>query len=364
MEGQQILDGGINELTQLKEELEGLAAVKEEIKKLTAETERFEKKLESEEKTVKDEIKTAVDKARNDIIKGFDKEINHEKVNIKEAKEKKSKEKAKGVKKRIEKETESYVAENKNIRKEIKQRFKERGIPGYCDSTWFYTLFMPKGIKDILILVLVMLGLIVGIPMLVSCLITDTIWLRVIIYILVLIFEAAIYITMFLLTRDKDKYILEEMRHNRELVKENSAKIRQIKKNIKKDRDESMYNLDEFDSKIKVHEQKITDILNQKNAAVEEFDNNTKPQMINELTAQKQERIDNATAEAANSKSAKADSEQKLKDITNDLNERYANELGSDMLNIQSVNKMIKLIEEGQVQNIREAINRLRANNA
>lgn len=364
MEGQQILDGGINELTQLKEELEGQLAVKEEIKKLTAETERFEKKLVSEEKAVKEEIKTAVDKARNDIIKSFDKEINHEKVNIKEAREKKSKEKAKGIKKRIEKETESYVVENKAIRQEIRQNFKDKGIPKYCDSTWFYTLFMPKGIKDILILTTVMLGLIVAIPLLVSCLITETIWLRVIIYILVLLLESAVYITIFLLTRDKDKYILEEMRHNRELVKENSARIRQIKKNIRKDSDESMYNLEEYDSKIKVHEQKITDIMNQKNAALEEFDNNTKPQMINELTEQKQERIDNAAAEVTNSKSAKADSEQKLKDITNDLNGRYANQIGSDMLNIHSVNKMIKLIEEGQVQNIREAINRLHANNA
>ena len=125
-----------------------------------------------------------------------------------------------------------------------------------------------------------------------------------------------------------------------------------------------MYNLDGFDSKIKVHEQKISDVLAEKNSALEEFDNNTKPQMLEELTASKQERIDVAKKDVENSKSAKADSEQKLKDVVNNLNESYGKELGNDMLSINNVNKMIKMIEEGQVTNIREAINRIRANNA
>ena len=364
MGDQQILNGGLDELAKLKEELEGQAAVKEEIKKLQSEVDRFEKKLASEEKAVQEEIKTAVNKARTDIVKSFDKEINHEKINIKEAKDKKAKEKSKGIKKRIEAETESYVTENKAIRKEIKQKFKERGIPGYCDSTWFYTLFMPKGIKDILILTLFMLCLVVGIPMLLSTLIASKWWTRAIIYILVLLFEAAVYITVFLLTRDKDKYILEEMRQNRTLVKENAAKIRQIKKGIKKDTDESMYNLGEFDTQIKTYEQAITDITTKKNAALNEFDNNTKAQIINDLTTQKQERIDLAKSELENSKSAKADSEQKLKDITDSLNEQYGAAMGSDMLTLQNVNKMVALIEEGQAANINEAINRIRANNA
>lgn len=363
MEEQQILNGGLNELTKLKEELEGQAAVKEEIRKLQSEVDRFEKKLASEEKAVQEEINAAVNKARTDIVKSFDKEINHEKINIKEAKDKKAKEKSKGIKKRIEAETESYVTENKAIRKEIKQKFKERGIPGYCDSTWFYTLFMPKGIKEILIFSVFILCLVFGIPMLLSTIFASKWWTRAIIYVLVLLFEAAVYITVFLLTRDKDKYILEEMRQNRNLVKENAAKIRQIKKGIKKDTDESMYNLGEFDTKIKEYEQAITDITAKKNDALSEFDNNTKEQMITDLTAQKQERIDLAKNEVLNSQSAKADSEQKLKDITDKLDEQYGVSMGNDMLTLQNVNKMITLIEEGQAVNINEAINRIRANN-
>ena len=74
MEEQQILNGGLNELTKLKEELEGQAAVKEEIRKLQSEVDRFEKKLASEEKAVQEEINAAVNKARTDIVKSFDKE--------------------------------------------------------------------------------------------------------------------------------------------------------------------------------------------------------------------------------------------------------------------------------------------------
>ena len=364
MEEKDILNGGTNELLQLKEELQGQIAVQEEIKNLQGEVGRLEKKLASEEKAVQSLINDAVNKARNEMAKGFDKDINHEQMNIKETKDKKAKEKAKGVKKRIESETESYVAENKALRKEIKDNFRERGIPRYCDSTWFYTLFMPKGIKDILILVLVVICVVFAIPMLLSNIIADKWWTKAIIYVITVLLEAAVYITIYLLTTDKDKYILEEMRENRTRVRENTAKVRQIKRGIKKDTDESMYNLGEFDSKIKEYEQAVTDITAKKNAALEEFDNNTKAQIIEDLTSKNQERIDNARNEAENSKSAMSDSEQKLKDITDKINETYGNVLGNDMLSISKVDKMIELIEEGQASNINEAINKIRANNA
>lgn len=363
MEEKDILNGGLNELDTMKSELQGKISVCEEIKKLKAEVDRYERNLKSEEKSVQNLVNESVGKARNEIVKRHDKDINHEKMNIKEQKDKKAKEKAKGVKKRIESETESYVEDNKRIKKEIRDRFKERGIPGYCNSNWFYALFMPKGILDITIFVLFAILTIVGIPLLLSFIIADKWWTRAIVYILVLLVESAVYITIYLLTRDKDKYILEEMRENRNSIKENSAKIRQIKRSIKKDTDESMYNLQDFDNKIKAFEQNVSDLITKKNEELQDFDNNIKPQIINDVINSNQERIDSAKSEVENSKSALSDSEQKLKDINESIEEKYAKYLGKDMTSIQMVDKMRALIEEGQATNINEAINKIRGNN-
>lgn len=361
MDEQNILSGGANELAEVRQALENQAAIRNEIDRCQIEVQRLEKQIAAEEKLVADTIETTVNKRRNEVSNSFDKEIAKEKEVLKNAKNKKAKEKDKGMRERMNSETSHLVEANRGLHSEIRTAFEHRGIPGYCDSAWFYTLFMPRSIKEILIFVITAVCLILFVPSVLIMLIGGKWWLNIIIYIVYLMIVAAIYVTIYLFTKDKDKSILVDMREKRVEIQKNEKEIRNIRKDIRNDSDESMYNLTEFDTQIKESEETISDIVVKKNDALADFEQNTKPAIISEITERDKERIDGLKSELEKTGSAKRDSEQKQQELTMSITQKYEAFMGKDMMSLEKVDEMIKLINEGQVTTISEAINKIRA---
>lgn len=364
MEEQNILNGGLAELEEIKTALENQNAIRSEIETCRNECQKLERQILAEEKVLDSIINTTVSRRRSEVEKSFDRELDTEKDKLKGVKSKKDKAKNKGVKDRIQSETSHLVERNRGLHSEIRTAFEQRGIPKFCDSTWFYALYMPSGIRDIIILLITFLTLIFIIPSILTWLIGGKWWLDIIIYVLWLAVVVAVYVTIYLYTKDKDKSILTDMKDKRREVQKNDKEIRHIRRDIKSDKDESMYNLDEYNTQIKDLEEKISAIVVKKNDAIADFEKNTKPAIIEEVTSGNRQKLDDMNNEMDNAKVAMSDSEHKLQELTMVITSKYEGYLGSDMMTLDRINEMIKMVSEGEASTISDAINKIRASMA
>lgn len=361
VEEQTILSGGVEELTKLREELINQASIRSEIEHLIVESGKLEKQIEAEEKLIKNTIEATVNKRRNEVTKSFDSEIQKEKNKLNDIKSKKNKVKKKGVRDRIDKETLSLKEANRTLHSEIRTALGHSGVPTYCDSSWFYTLYMPSGMKEILILMALFFGVVIVFPWIMIAL-ADKHWLLDTLFLLLYEFVVcAVYVTIYLFTKDKDKDVLIDMRQKRDEIKINEKEIRRIKRDIKNDTDESMYNLSEYDEQIKKSEETISQIVVQKNDALKDFEENTKQAIIDEITGRDKEKIEGLKSALLNATEAKKEAEQKQQEVTLGITSKYEAFIGNDMMDVNKVDEMIKLINEGQVATVAEAVNKIRA---
>lgn len=360
MEVNNILNGGVAELNVLKGELEKQSEIRSAVTQSNVYKQQLEKQIAAEEKLVQDTINATIAKRKNEISKTFDKEISKEKDNLRGIKSRKEKAKNKGIRDRISSETSHLVEANKALHSEIRTAFGNKGIPKYCDSSWYYALFMPKSIKEILVFILVAIFLVIAFPMILVNVINGKWWLDIIVYVLTVMITAAIYVTIYLLTKDKDKALLVQMRAKRGDIISNEREIRRIKRAIKTDKDESMYNLGEYDSRIKMSEDTINGIVAKKNEALADFEQNTKNTIIQDITNQSKEKIEELKAELKKAIETKNENEKKQQEVTMSITSKYEALMGKDMLDIVKVEQMIQLINEGNAANVSEAINKLR----
>lgn len=169
------------------------------------------------------------------------------------------------------------------------------------------------------------------------------------------------FVTIYLFTKDKDKDVLIDMRQKRDEIKINEKEIRRIKRDIQNDPDESMYNLSEYDEQIKKSEETISQIVVQKNDALKDFEENTKQAIIDEITGRDKEKIEGLKSALLNATEAKKEAEQKQQEVTLGITSKYEAFIGNDMMDVNKVDEMIKLINEGQVATVAEAVNKIRA---
>lgn len=364
MEENNILSGGAAELKEVREALENRKTATAELEQCRSEEQRMEKQIAGEERRIQNEITSTVNKRRNEITKSFDKEISKEKDILRGVKNKRDKAKSKGMKARISDETAHLIEENKGLHSEIRTAFSNRGIPSYCDSAWYYTLFMPKKVKELVIFILTAILALLVVPDIILLLIGGRWWLNIILYLVIVMAEAAVYVTIYLFTKDKDKDILVNMREKRNQISRNEKEIRKIRKEIRNDKDDSIYNLGEFDSKIKAAEENISEIVVKKNEALAEFENHTKTVITEEIQNREKERMEGLREELAKVKEDHHDSEQRQKDLNLMIASKYEAFLGVDMMSLEKIDEMLRLLEEGQVVNVSEALNKVRATTA
>lgn len=364
MEEKNILNGGAEELKEVKQMLEKRQEAKLQTQQCAAQEQKLEKQIAGEERQIKIEIEQTVTKRRNEITRSYDKEIAKEKEVLKGVKGKRDKAKSKGMKERMESETAHLAEENRGLHGEIRTAFGNRGIPAYCDSAWFYALFMPKRIKEFVAFILAAIAALVVLPNILIFVIGGRWWLKIIVYILTVLLVAAVYVTIYLFTKDKDSSILTDMREKRNRISDNEKEIRKIRRDIRKDKDDSVYHLDEFDEKIKASEQTISDIVVKKNEALAEFENTTKSAIENEITGREQEKMNGLREELGKLKQARGESEQKEQEIALFIASHYEALLGKDMMTPDKIEEMIRLLSEGQAATVSEAINKIRATTA
>lgn len=340
----------------LKEALAAVDTLKED---KTAQAEASVKLKEAEralntlKKTIEKEKADTVKARRDDIESDYAKQLKASESNISKAESERTKARTKGVNERIAEALVPARSEIKDLKDQIAAIVKSSGLPAYCKGKAFYTLFCAKGVGEILKLVLLFLLVLVALPFAVT-LFLKKIWLKVAAFILIDIAAVLIYILIYSATVAKKQDAVAQCRRIVDRIKSDEKIIRQITKNIKGDKDDSSYNLGNYDEEISRHTAIRDDISNKRQQALSEFDNRTAETIKNDIDR----RYAGELSETQNCFNQLSD---ELKAVTDRITaeemeiSRYTQYVGAKNLNHENLQKMIDLVDAGEAQSVSDA---------
>lgn len=363
MEGNNLLTGGVEELNEIKENLLELRGNQANSASQSEEEERLEKSINSLEKSIADEIQAITKRRKGEIEDTFDQEIDKTRLKMKRIKERRNRKKSSKVSERIEAETASLRAENTSLKLEAKAVIEQKRMPFFCNTKIYYALYSPSCFTDILIIIAALILTLIIIPCGVYFLLLPQEILYIIItYVITVLVFGGIYLIAGNRTREKYSAEILQLKGVRSSIRANKKKIAVIKKNIKKDRDESRYGLQTYDEELAKLEKEVNDITRQKKEALETFENTTKQLIASEIQGANEEKLAGLRAEYDKVCEESKNTEEKIKALTIKLASEYEPIIGKDLMTLERLESLTNIILAGNAVNISEAVSFYRQN--
>lgn len=357
-------DKGIDYLREVYQTLMDVEEITASQNKAKADAKRFAKLATQEEKNKKDEIASAMKQRTDKIGMAYDNEMDVVKQKIKKLDIKRQTQKAKQQDMRYDAETESFRQEVALCETEIKNVLKQHHISGICRTDLFYSLFMPKGIRDFLIILLWLLVTLLVIPFCI-CLVGKYTFLKsveslTVYYILIFVCCISIVFITYLLISNRTKVRYPEpLRHCRDektKIRAIKRQMRAVRNKIQKDKDESGYDLGAFDAQMQTLQEELAGIGEQKKQALLEFDKSKRPIVEQEISTSHDAKI----AEYEEGRRQAEDYQDSAAKELASLRLRIANEyeayLGKEYVNIEKLDLLLAIMEEEGVATIGDAI--------
>lgn len=361
-----IFNQDVEYLIQIRDEVSQCNQLDQQVKQLKEKEDKLRKSISQEEKSIHDEIATTIKKRKSEIEKTYDEQLDAERKKIKKVQEKKSREKSERVGQRVDEETADVKENTRQLKTEMATLFKKNHVPGFCRSELYYILFMPKGFKEIMILILFILIGLAGIPYGMYQLFSGVIfagkkfaeasYFMAIVIAVTLILVLGIYFLIFNLTKVKHRDVIAEGRKIRNQMVANDKNVKAIRNAINKDKDESRYELGEFDDRIAQLQSELDAIANQKQDALKEFEQHTKTVITDEIQGRRQGKVDELKQQCAEAEDAHSQTEAQMKAASLNIADRYAKYLGKNICKEETLNDIINIMETEQVDTISEGI--------
>lgn len=344
-------------LEEAKQSVEDLNHYRERGEKLRLEEKRLEKALESEKKAVSDAISLTIKKRQEGINSSYDQEINKGQERLKKAHNKREKAKNQGMKERIEEETSELHSHNRELEVKIKTLFQQNHVPVFCNSHLYYSLYFTRGFSEILTLLLSILVCFLLIPYGIYELIPkqNTLFL-IIIYFITIILFGGLYLTINNHTKVPYLEVLKEGRAIRNVIRSNHKKIRVITNLIRKDRNETVYDLELYDDEIARVEQELAEIAHKKKEALNTFETVTKTIISDEIMSNSKARLEQLQQDYRNTDQSVKEIEKQIKEKVLWITDHYEAYVGREFLEPAKLSALSELIRSGSAENISEAI--------
>lgn len=356
MAAQNVLAGDERVLEEIIAEVREQNARIESYNRLAAQIKDLGRDIEEEKRTLQNNIDAKIKKSSTAVCAGFEKSIDEERARLRDIQSDRERAKDAGVKERISSETAHLRHENEKLKSRIKESFKADGVPGYCNNSLFMMLFRTTGVWQYLMYVILLMVFYVVVPFLIFR-IQDFIPEVIIIYYFVcILIQSFVGKVIYRKTVIEHFNTLDAAARMQSDIKDNNRKIRRISRRIRKDKNEDMYGLEEFDSRIKEARDDIRDIEERKNAAILEFEQTVKPNIIAELEAVDKDKRDAMDAKLAdmNEQYVKLDEQIKLKRMY--ISSNYEAYLGKEVFDIDKLLKLLQIIKSGQADTIAKAL--------
>ncbi len=358
MEGSNLLAGGVDDLNEVKECLLELYGYQSNNETLLLEEEALENNINSTQKEAEEEIERITGKRRQEIEDAFDKQLDKLHARSKRIRDKRERSKDLKVSQRMMAETADIRSENIQLKLEAKTLFKQKRIPGICNTKLYYALYAPSFLSDFAIL----LGTLVLVLLLVPCgiyfflLPEEKIAYLILSYVLSVLFFGGLYVLIGNRTKVRFTEEIHKVKGIRAHIRTNKKKIAVIKKNIRKDRDESTYGLQEFDTELAKLEQETAEIVSQKKEALLTFDQSTSRIIASEIEGSYKDKLEGLKAEYTKAAASSKKTEERIKALTLKVASDYEPFLGKDMMTLKRLDALINILQEGKVASISEAI--------
>lgn len=350
-----------------REEVKKRDDIAKELEKLGNQQKKLTKSIASEEKSIADEISQTIRKRKQEIEYSYDKRIEDNRARKRKVVNKRDKKKEERINKRIDSETKHIRQNTKELEVELRTLLKKEAMPGFCNSHLYYIMFSPKGMEELLLMVVSFLVYFGGIPGLVTFLVRKCVLERqkninmafwcVLIASVMIILLLVIYFIIFNSTKNRHRDIIEQGRSIWDKIKANKKQTAIIRNSINKDKDESQYKLEAFDDKLEELDREADAIGKEKQEALKEFEESTKSHIKEEINSRRLPKLKSMKEEKKNIEEAVSANESMYSDQAMLVTRDYASYLGEDLCKYEKLLDLIGLIEDGQAKTVSEAIN-------
>ena len=361
-----LFNQGVDYLVQARDEIVSCNELDQRQKQLHEKSEKMKKVISQEDKSIHDEINATIKKRKGEIEDSYDRQLDDSRKKMKRAQDEKNKEKSDRIDKRVDVETAGAKEKSRQLKTEMKTLFKKNHVPGFCRSGLYYSLFMPKGFKEFMLLFLMIIIGLAGIPfgmyMLFSKVvlagkpIVEASYFMTLVIAITLVIVLGIYFLIFNLTKVRHRDTIAEGRKIRNQMRANEKNIQAIKNAINKDKDESQYELGEYDDRIQQIQEELDRIAQQKQGALTEFEQQTKQEITSEVNGRRLGKLEDMKRqqEAVEAESVRVAGEVKQASLA--ITDKYAKYLGKNICKEEALNDIISIMETEQIDTISEGL--------
>lgn len=358
-----ILSGGIETLYTMKENLLELTGYREKSSTLAQEEADLERQLNAKEKELNDEINSVTKKRKDELSASFDEQLSQTRTRIKKVKGKKDKTKSAKVSERIEIETSELREEKTQYLEEIKKLYKSEKIPSVFNNWFYYSLFMPNRLKDLGVILLTLALVLVAIPFLLYNYVfpEHVLWL-VLSYVITVLVFGGLYVAINRITKEKHADTYQKIKTQRSKALAAQKKINSMKRAILKDKDESSYGLDKFNEELQQLDDELAHLAEEKKKAMVTFESVTKYAIAEDIKARYEGELKELEQEHSRIYEEQRKAEDMGKQFALEISAKYEPFIGKEIMSIPLLDKMITVMETGNVSTIAEALAHAKGN--
>lgn len=360
MAGENILTGGLEECRQLRSDVSELYASRTRSTDAESSAAQTEKAIKAKEKAISDEISVATKKRQDEIGRSYDDEITKLKSRSRKVRTKKGKTKQKEVALRIRRETTDEREKERQLKLEIRSVYKRDGVSSIFNTKLFYSMFMPQYLSDIPVLLLTLVVALLVVPSAVYFLAFPETWQTTIGLMLMYFGFALLYILLYVVilnvTKGAHKEMFSEIKGLRADIRANRRDMAKIARRIRKDKDESEYNLDRFDDEMKDITDEIHRILEEKKEALIDFEKDAKNVLADGIREKYSEELDEKKKYLATTREEQRAAAARAKELSLLIAKKYEPYLGKENLSLDIIDQMEVRLDSGAAKTIGEAL--------
>ena len=324
---------------------------------LADEEEMKERELETAKKAVSDSVNHTIKRRLDEINSSYDQEIGKGQERLRKARAKREKAKSQGVKERIAEETSELREHNRDLKVQMRTMLQKNRVPAWCGTTFYYALYYPRGVREIMIFLLTLVICFLVIPCGIYFMIPQrVIWYLAAVYFVAVILFGGLYVVIGNKTRIRHQDTLKRGRDIRNHLRSNQKKIKVITRTIQKDGSEDLYDLEKYDDEIARVEQELSEIASRKKDALSTFENVTKTIISDEIIASHKDKLDRLSQELDEVTANLRSLESSIREQNIRIADTYGPYLGREFLQPEKLAQLSKIIQAGSASNITEAI--------
>ena len=356
------------EMTQLqlikdaRNQLSLYESIKNDYRKVNAEFKQQSKQLSDENKAMENDIASAVRRERSQIEKYYSGDLRRLEDDLKKAQSRKDKTRSKGVKKRIRTETAPLKEENEMLKEAGRSELRDAGISPVFNTPAFYRLFSPKGILEIVTVILLFLIIGAVLPACIYFLIPERkLYYLVILCAALIALQIVLYICIHKATKGRNQGAVLHARKNYDLIRANKRKIKALTRAIETDTDESMYKLGDLNETLSRVQGNYDRLRAEYEAKIEDFEMNRQPAIEADIRDSYNERIQSAEESMAQLKAQCEQMTLRMDKEAEILSSNYTSVIGKRFMKEETLMRLEEILGEHEAESIEEAIEVLKS---